>query len=302
MKRLISIIVPFYNSESTLKNCIESILKQTINNFELILIDNNSSDHSTNIALSYSKKFDFIYYYNINEKNVSKARNIGLSRAKGNYICFVDSDDIIDVNYLKILYENIKRHDMSICSFTRKKFLLNSKIKKNTKITKTQIYNYILKNRRISGYVWNKCFKKNIIDKYKIKFNTKLKIGEDIDFVFEYIKHCKRINFIDANLYYYSLNKNGAVCNKENYKYALNSWENMYKKYKSLNYDEKNLNLIAYFYFKKFYETKYFEKTIKLNNEIILLNNKNINYMIRLFLYKNFTFVIIILKKARNIL
>ena len=78
MKDLISIIVPFLNSEKTLDKCIKSILNQTVDNYEIILIDNSSTDKSKNTATSYSKKYNFIKYYNIKKRSVSAARNKGL--------------------------------------------------------------------------------------------------------------------------------------------------------------------------------------------------------------------------------
>ena len=128
MKDLISIIVPFLNSEKTLDKCIKSILNQTVDNYEIILIDNSSTDKSKNIATSYSKKYNFIKYYNIKKRSVSAARNKGLSEAKGNLICFVDSDDYISEKYLEIMHRELMNNDLVICNFTSNNSKVNDKI------------------------------------------------------------------------------------------------------------------------------------------------------------------------------
>lgn len=300
MNDLISIIIPFLNSEKTLNRCIESILNQTINNYEIILIDNNSTDSSKNIALTYSKKYKFIHCYNIKDRNVSLARNKGLSEAKGNIICFIDSDDIINKNYLKIMYDNFKNNDLVICNFTSNKYMLNDKIKYIKEIDKNDAFNLILKNKNIRGYVWNKLFKKDIIKNNNIIFNKNLKIGEDIEFVFNYLKFSKNIVFINSNLYYYNMNENNSVNNVDNYKYALYCWANLFNQYKNYNSHYKNLDLINYFYLKKYYELKYYDKNIKINNTLYFSNKLNLNYKFKLFLYKNLTPIIILLKEVRN--
>ena len=300
MKDLISIIVPFLNSEKTLDICLKSILNQTINNYEIILIDNNSTDNSKDIAISYSKRYNFIKYYNIQKRSVSIARNKGLNEAKGNIICFIDSDDVISKDYLKIMYKNLINNDMVICSFTNNKNKLNAKIKYIKKIDNNKIFNLILKDKKIRGYVWNKMFKKEIIKKYNILFKEKLIIGEDIDFVFNYLLHCNNITFVNSNLYYYNLNNTNTVNNVDNYKYALEGWINLFNKYKKYKYDDTNMDLINYFYLKKYFEIKYYNKNIKKSNEIYFSKKLNLNYKIKLFIYKNLTPVIIILKKLRR--
>lgn len=299
MKDLISIIIPFFNSASTLDSCIKSVLSQSIDNYEILLIDNSSTDNSKKIAIFYSEKYKFIHYYNIKNRNVSLARNTGLKNANGNIICFVDSDDIIHKNYLKIMYENFKNNDLVICSFTTSKYKLNDRIKYTNKFNNKESFKLILKNKKIRGYVWNKLFKKDIIRENNIIFNDKLRIGEDIDFVFDYLRCCNDVVYVNSNLYYYNMNSSNTVNNINNYKYALESWISLFNKYKIYNNDYDCMDLINYFYLKKYYELKYYKKDIKKSNEIYFSNRIKLNYKIKLFIYKNLTFVIIFLKKVR---
>lgn len=300
MKDLISIIVPFLNSEKTLDKCIKSILNQTVDNYEIILIDNSSTDKSKNIATSYSQKYNFIKYYNIKKRSVSAARNKGLSEAKGNLICFVDSDDYISKKYLEIMYKELINNDLVICNFTSNSSKVNDKIDYVKKIDNNNIFNLILKDKKIRGYVWNKLFKKEIIEKNNIKFNENLVIGEDIDFVFHYLRYCNNISFINSNLYYYNLNSNNTVNNIDNYKYALDGWINLFDNYKKYNKDYKNMDLINYFYLKKYYEIKYYDKKIKKSNKMYFSDKYNLNYKVKLFIYKYFTPLVIISKKIRR--
>ncbi len=300
MKDLISIIIPFYNSESTLKKCIEAILNQTINNYEIMLINNSSDDLSTQIAIDYSNKYKFIHYYNIKERNISTARNIGLVNSNGNIICFIDSDDIVHKNYLKIMYNNFKDNDLIICNYSKKEFSLNDKIKKIKILSKSECFYSILRNKKIKGYVWNKLFKKEIIYNNNITFNNKLKMGEDTEFVFNYLKFCKKIVFIDSKLYYYYNRGNNTVNNINNYENALRCWDHLYQEYKRYNCDKNSLELINYYYLKKFYEIKYYSKNFNNYKKIYFSNKLKFSYKLKLFLYKNFTQIIIMAKKVRN--
>ena len=104
---LISVIVPVYNVELYLAECINSILKQSFSNFELLLIDDGSTDHSSLICQEYVLKDSRIKYYKKSNGGLSDARNYGIKKSIGKYITFIDSDDYIDENYLKILFDSL---------------------------------------------------------------------------------------------------------------------------------------------------------------------------------------------------
>lgn len=299
MKNLISIIIPFFNSENTIEKCIDSILNQTQKNFEIILVDNCSTDLSKKLIDKYLKKYKFIKYYNIKKQNTSLARNKGLKEANGNLICFVDSDDQIHKDYLKELCSNLNDADINICSFTTKKTKLGSYTKKIPVIDCKNIYNFILSNKNIQGYVWNKIFKIDIIRNNNILFNENLKIGEDIDFLSEYLKYCNKISYTNRKLYYYNRCSSNTVNNINNFKYTLDSWKNIFNKFSCLNCD-KNLQLINYYYLKKYYEIKYYEPDFKLEEKLQYPHKLNLFLSFKLFLYKYFTNIIVLTKKVRD--
>lgn len=119
MKDLLSIIVPVYNCEKYLARCVESIIKQKYHNFELILIDDGSTDNSLFICKKYESKDNRVKVYHQTNSGVAKARNFGILKANGDYIAFVDSDDYVEEEMYTILIQDIKRHSaqMAICSW-----------------------------------------------------------------------------------------------------------------------------------------------------------------------------------------
>lgn len=108
---IISIIIPAYNSEKTINRCIDSILLQRFSDFELLLIDDGSTDSTGFIIDSYCKKDNRIHVFHTKNFGVSSARNLGLRNAVGKWITFVDSDDWLDVDYIEKLYESIPNID-----------------------------------------------------------------------------------------------------------------------------------------------------------------------------------------------
>lgn len=111
---LVSIIVPVYNAEKFLKECIESILHQSYENIELILINDGSSDSSKKIIEKYMEEDDRINLTNIENQGAPRARNIGIELSKGKYIMFMDSDDILEKNAIKTLVNSIEKNSASM--------------------------------------------------------------------------------------------------------------------------------------------------------------------------------------------
>ena len=119
-KEKISIILPVYNSQNTISMTIDSIIKQTYDNYELIIINDGSSDNSESICLEYANKYKKINYISIENQGVSNARNIGISKATGNYIMFIDSDDEYYENTLETVYRYIKeKYELIVFGYNR---------------------------------------------------------------------------------------------------------------------------------------------------------------------------------------
>ena len=213
MKFDVSVIVPIYNTAVYLKQCIESILKQTIKSFELILIDDGSSDNSLEICKSYQGDTR-VKVLQKPRGGVSSARNLGLDHANGKYIVFVDSDDYIGENYLFDLIKNgeEKRGDTLVCSayqsFTTEK--INDRVTPTdfsvdvvSGMTKEQ-FRYFVFEYAIFG-VYCKLYRNDIIKNNHIRFNERLQTAEDFEFNMQYQKHIEQICHIQSVQYYYRL-------------------------------------------------------------------------------------------------
>ena len=119
---LISIIVPIYNVENYLRQCLDSIVSQTYQNFECLLINDGSSDNSADICREYIEKDSRFRYFEKENVGVSSARNLGIERSKGQYITFIDSDDWVDSEYLEVLYRALIEEKADIAISTYKQF------------------------------------------------------------------------------------------------------------------------------------------------------------------------------------
>lgn len=186
-KELVSIIVPVYNAKGYLERCIESLLKQTYSEIEILIIDDGSTDGSSEICDKYLQYSKVKVYHKING-GVSSARNYGLARAKGKWIFFVDSDDYVLENFVEYLkIEGKEDFVQGGCRVLDQSFPEIMSYK--------QIYEDFAKFwfHAPIGFVWSNCYKKDIIDKFSLKFDEDIAIGEDTRFNVEYLKHIKSI-------------------------------------------------------------------------------------------------------------
>lgn len=217
MKDKVTIIVPVYNAEKYLEKCIKSLINQTYNNLEIILIDDGSLDRSWNICNKFAKKDTRIKAYHKENGGVSSARNWGLSNSSGKYILFVDSDDWLENNMIEILYREIEEQkvDVSICNFfcnDEKSQKINDKT--NNKIIsddRKEKIKYLFEESLFGGYLWNKLIRKSIIG--DIVFDENVKICEDILFLYEiFKKESVKIYYDSLNiLYHYRKSETSAV-------------------------------------------------------------------------------------------
>lgn len=185
----ISIIVPIFNSEKTLDRCIESLIAQTYNNLEIILINDGSIDNSLNICRKY-KQFDQRIII-IDKKNggVSSARNAGIDIATGKYIMFCDSDDWVEENWCQILFSNFEENNlvMSGAYIEGKQEYYPYEVKADgfqERISRIDFYTFKLK---LFNVPWNKIYEKKIIDTLSLRYDEKISNGEDFLFNIQYL-------------------------------------------------------------------------------------------------------------------
>ena len=215
----VSIIVPVYNVEKYVEECINSILCQTYNNIELILIDDGSKDLSFEKCKNY-QNLKNVFLYHIENSGASKARNFGIEKASGKYLMFVDSDDVIEKEMVQNLVECIesKNVDMVVCSYLYqyKDRVENVFFSKDGYLSQIDAKIEMFKTDSIQGFSVNKIYKRNIIIENKIEFDEKIKICEDMLFVFNYINYIKDAYIINKPYYHYRMRKSSASNNAEN--------------------------------------------------------------------------------------
>ena len=218
MKKIkLSIIIPAFNAEKYIAKCLDSITKQSCDNYELLIIDDGSSDDTGNICDMYGKRFSQISVFHTDNNGVSSARNLGLEKARGEYIWFVDSDDVVKANSIKTIISTIDESELLI-------FGIEEFDKKN--VTKRQYgdlttdnqyaINQMLSDNGVRGYLFNKVFRLDIIKKNHLTFNTSIKNCEDLLFSVSYASLIKRVKISNEIIYRYRQRKNGAIHSKLN--------------------------------------------------------------------------------------
>ena len=217
----ISIIIPVYNAEKYLRRCIESVLSQSFTDFELILVDDGSKDKSPQFCDEYASQDTRVRVIHKANGGVSAARNDGLDIAKGEYITFIDSDDWVERDYLSTL-SNYRDYDIVFFSHRLiyedgyiSEFLFEAK--EGDKQNIWEIVASLRKNAvgsNFYGYTWNKMFRRDIIEKYKIRFIEGLRISEDEVYTLDYCTHAKSIKVLPLCLYNYSVLGTGLTATK----------------------------------------------------------------------------------------
>lgn len=204
---MISIIVPVYNVEKYINRCVDSILAQSYVDWELILVDDGSTDNSGKICDDYAKENIKISVFHKANGGVSSARNLGITKANGDYITFIDSDDWIDSDYL----ENFKLgNDLSLQGIQNGCHIVMYEPKD---IIETPGAYYLYK-----GYVFGpvcKLYRRDVILRHKIYFDESLSFGEDILFVMEYLVHCASLAVTDGIGYHYDISVQNSLTKKK---------------------------------------------------------------------------------------
>lgn len=243
-----SIIVPIYNVEKYLNRCLESILLQCYENYEVIMVCDKSSDKSDKIAKEYEKKhskFKRVYYENT---GLAKAKNIGIKNAIGDYLLFLDGDDFLEKDLLKILSKEIEK-DTEIIRFQIREVFDDKSVDYNEKSFKsmngTKAFN-IIKNFHFVEPSWAYCYKKDFWKKNKFKFMDDC-LAEDFGLTPLIISKAKNVKCIDYIGYNYVQRSNSLMSN-ENYKSRIKKMDDIIKQSEFLfnNIDDTDNNRCFY--------------------------------------------------------
>lgn len=218
MEGIVSIIVPIYNNERFIGKCLDTLIKQTYEDLEILVINDGSSDKSLDIIQEYAQLDQRIKVYTQRNSGQSIARNYGLSIAKGKYIVFCDSDDTVEETYIEKMIEKLILLDVDILTCGYKEIYRHGEINLNdfyygkSNIEKEEFIQNVFKG--LGGVLWGKIFKNDIISKHNIKMNPNIYICEDMIFVLEYAMCCNKFGAIEDILYNYSrFNQNSISLN-----------------------------------------------------------------------------------------
>lgn len=201
-----SVIIPVYNAEGTLRRCLDSLVGQQFSNYELLLINDGSTDGSDAICREYANTYSCIRYFAKENGGVSSARNLGLEQAKGEYILFVDSDDYVSQDYFALLSHTLESNAVDLLMFGYRNFGGVStewdadEFYENAEVGVAEQISSAARKYLFSS-LWSKAFKRQIIEQHNIRFANDLAIGEDQAFIFTYAMHIRSIGSIEDHLY-----------------------------------------------------------------------------------------------------
>lgn len=219
----LSIIIPIYNCEKYLKRCLDSILAQTMQDYEILMINDGSTDNSGLIASEYSKMDERFILYNSVNKGPGHARNIGIKHAKGTYISFIDSDDTIEPSMYQNIFEKTKKDQLDVIIFgysiisssgqkIKAKIDIPSQIILYEKDIRQEIlYKYYKGNTNGIGSLWNKIYRLQFLIDYNLFIDETRKRAEDYWYNMYVFLNCKKALFINECYYNYYQNSSSIM-------------------------------------------------------------------------------------------
>lgn len=300
---LISVIIPVYNSESTIRKCLESLNRQTYTNYEILIVDDGSTDNSLDICKEVCHHSNNVHIFHKENGGSASARNLGLEKAKGEWITFVDSDDWVYPDYLNNYVLCVNNNvDLIVQGFkSNKPLFLGQELPEDGYFSNFEgnILDGIpiLQKDDTFGFLWIKLFNTTIIRKYALRFNENFNLLEDEEFILRYLTHCKRLKATDDIGYFYNvpdwLNK---------YPTKNNSFELYQSMYESaLRIYKHSFNDVTAHYLNMFTDTLFeilLKSPEKYNRQQVLeyrkvafkhLFKSRLNFLTQLFIYIDMT-------------
>lgn len=266
-KALISIIIPVYKVEKYLEKCIQSVINQTYENLQIILVDDGSPDNCGKICDEYAQKDHRIEVIHKSNGGLSDARNKGLEIAKGEYIGFIDSDDYIESDMYEVLYNLLKQYnaDVSICNFytvSQGKIAIKNAENGIKEYNRIEILKEVLLDNNIQSYAWNKLYKKELFDEIKYPVGKKY---EDIGTTFYLLEKCNKVVVTGKPEYYY-INRQDSIVNNVTETTITDYIELIMQRYDYIEENIKELSSYNKDYLKRILKTA--EQDIKNLNEV----------------------------------
>lgn len=207
---MVSIIVPIYNAGAYLRECLESMARQSHHNLEVLCVDDGSTDDSGSICMEFTERDSRFRYVRQTNAGVSAARNKGMEMAKGEWITFVDADDIVHADYLRTLLDINVADGMSICGWSRDISVLGAPAKTTRRFVSHDFINRIINDSERMVNICMMLFSNNIIQENRIRFTEGCVRFEDMEFYLKYMIHISAIVKTDYVGYYYRDNPQSA--------------------------------------------------------------------------------------------
>ena len=290
-----SVIIPVYNSEKTIKRCIESITLQNRPDVEIIIINDGSTDETEIICKALQAEYNNLIYIYKENGGVSSSRNSGLSVANGEFVMFVDSDDYIDNK----CFDTIDKYTKSNADFYQFGFsiIANEHIKETREFSECEVNTLSEKEAFISEGVvtrsinspWAKIYKRKIIDENKLRFCEELSTGEDLTFVFTFLLSANKIERLTDIIYFSDIGNEESLSRK--YRKNLSEqligvYDNMVKALQKSKIESKLINQsLAWLFYRNAYSVAndlsksklgFWERRKKLASMCSLFNNKKV--------------------------
>lgn len=246
---LVSVVVPIYNVERYLEECVHSILKQTYHNLEIILVDDGSTDESGKICDALGKLDSRIQVIHKQNGGLSAARNTGIEAATGSYLVFIDSDDYIENQYVEKLYRSLEenRSDIAVCGYNRVsedgKILFRAESMDEPELAVEKAMKYILDGEKINSCAWNKIYKNNLFHRIRYPEGQNY---EDVATTYKVFLEAKRVSLIPDCLYFYRQREGSIVSDLKDYSGRLQLFRSKKQQIEDLSVYYKDAMDIGY--------------------------------------------------------
>lgn len=215
MPASLSIIIPAYNAAEYIEECVESVISGTCRELEVLLIDDGSTDRTGHLCDCLAEKYSAVQVFHTDNQGIAEARNLGIDHASGQYIGFVDADDTVTPNMFDEMI-NCMSSDIQlvVCRYHRckenDKGLVDEPTNSKVLVNQAGTVERLLKNE-YGAFVWNKLFRKEILEAEHIRFPKNSRSMEDLFFTWTYVKHCDKAVFIEDSLYFYVMHSNSIM-------------------------------------------------------------------------------------------
>lgn len=262
MRPMVSIVVPIYNAENYLRRCVDSILNQEYTDFELLLVNDGSTDASGDICEEYGAQDPRVIVIQKENTGVSDSRNRALDRARGKYLQFLDSDDWITPDATRLFVRAAEEYgcDMVISDFYRvvgERLSTKGDIEEEGVLTREEFAAHMMENPAdfYYGVLWNKLYRKDIVEEHNLRMDTDINWCEDFMFNLEYIRYAKVFYALHAPIYYY-VKRKGSLASQginisKTVKMKLNVFEYYNNFYKHVleeeDYEKNRLQVYRFF-------------------------------------------------------